>query len=128
MIWNELGGSLCHLHLQIVCRLHIYSLIAFNQVVKHQLGWNDLVKALISHVVPCKILKGQSLNTFVEMIGYWLKDARKEHFKVVDVNVFNVEKNVSIDEYMKFGATSTKKCVTLFGINIIDKAFSWCKY
>jgi hypothetical protein len=29
---------------------------------------------------------------------------------------------------MKFGATSTKKCVMLFGINIIDKAFSWCKY
>lgn len=97
MLWNELGGSLCHLHLQIVCRLHISSLLAFNQVVKHQLGWNDLLKALISHVVPCKILKGQSLHTFVEVIGYWLKDARKEHFKVVDGNVSNMEKNVSID-------------------------------
>jgi hypothetical protein len=114
--------------MQIVCRLHISSLLAFNQVLKHQLAWNDLVKPFISHVVPCKILKGQSLHTFVEMIGYWLKDARKEHFKVVDVSVSNVEKNFSIDEYMKFGATSTKNCVALSSINIIDKAFSWCKY
>jgi len=58
VLWNKLGGSLCHLHLQIVCRLHISSRLAFNQVVKHQLGWNDLVKALISHVVPYKVLKG----------------------------------------------------------------------
>ncbi len=68
------------------------------------------------------------MQTFVEMIRYWFKDARKEHFKVVDVNVSNVEKNVSIDEYMKFGATSTKNCVVLSSINIIDKAISWCKY
>ncbi len=128
MLWNELGGSSCHLHMQIVCRLHISSLLAFNQVFKHQLALNDLVKAFISHVVPCKILKRQSLHTFVEMIGYWLKDARKEHFKVVDVNVSNVKKNFSTDEYMKFGATSTKNCEVLSSINIIDKAFSWCKY
>jgi len=68
------------------------------------------------------------LQTFVEMIIYWFKDARKEHFKVVDVNVSNVEKNVNIDKYMKFDATSTKNCVVLSSINIIDKAISWCKY
>jgi hypothetical protein len=43
------------------------------------------------------MLSKKARNTFVEVIGYWLKDARKEHFKVVDVNVFNMEKNVSID-------------------------------
>jgi hypothetical protein len=35
-----------------------------------------------------------------------------------------VKKNASIDEYTKFGATSTKDCVTLFGFNIIDSAFA----
>lgn len=34
----EWGGSLCHLHLQMVCKLHISSL-TLNQAVKCQFGW-----------------------------------------------------------------------------------------
>jgi hypothetical protein len=46
----------------------------------------------------------------------------KEHFKV-DVNVFDVEKNVGIDEHTKFNSTFTKNRVAiLFGVNIIDRA------
>jgi hypothetical protein len=60
------------------------------------------------------------------MVGYCLKYTWKENFKVV--NVIDVKKNASIDEYTKFGATSTKDCVTFFGFNIIDSAFVWCKY
>jgi hypothetical protein len=57
------------------------------------------MKAPIGHVVHCKLLKGRGLHTFVVgMIGYWLKDAREKHFKVVDINPLDVEKNASIDE------------------------------
>jgi hypothetical protein len=59
------------------------------------------------------------------MVGYGLKDAKEEHFKVVDVNVFDVKKNANIDEYKKFNAISTKNHVVLSNVNIIDKAFAW---
>jgi hypothetical protein len=85
------------------------------------------MKAHVDHVVHCKLLKLQGLHTFVVMIGYHFKDVRKEHFKVVHVKVFNVEKNVNIDEYTKFGVTFTKNHVVLSNINIIDLAFAWCK-
>ncbi len=62
------------------------------------------------------------------MIGYCLKDVKKEHFKLVHVKVFDVEKNANIDEYTKFGATFTKNHVALSSINIIDMTFAWCKY
>ncbi len=77
------------------------------------------MKALFGHV--------GSWQTFVGMVGYGLKDAKEEHFKVVDVNVFDVKKNANIDEYKKFSAISTKNHVVLSSVNIIDKAFAWCK-
>jgi hypothetical protein len=75
-----------------------------------------------------QILKGQSLHTFVEMIGYWLKDARKEHFKVVDVDVFYVEENFSIDEIYEIWCNFYQKLCGVIWYQHIDKAFSWCKY
>jgi hypothetical protein len=63
------------------------------------------------------------------MITYCVKDTRKEQYnlQVVDVNVYNVKKNVGIDEYTKFGSVINKNCVTLFNINTINRAFVWCK-
>jgi hypothetical protein len=116
----ERGGSLCHLHLQIVCKLNISSL-TLNQAVKCQFEWNDPVKTPIGHVVDHTLLGGQGLYTFVGLVGYCLKDAGEEHFKVIDLNVSNVEMNVGIDEYMKFGTTSTKKHVALSNLYITPR-------
>ncbi len=63
------------------------------------------MKALFGHVV--------SWQTLVGMVGYGLKDAKEEHFKVVDINVFEVKKNANMDEYKKFSAISTKNHVVL---------------
>jgi hypothetical protein len=57
------------------------------------------MKVHVGHVVHCKLLKLQGPHTFVAMIGYCVKDVKKEHFKVVHIKKFDVEKNVSIDEY-----------------------------
>jgi rhodanese-related sulfurtransferase len=57
------------------------------------------MKSHVGHVVHCKLWKLQGLHTFVAMIGYCVKDVRKEHFKVVHIKKIDVEKNVSIDEY-----------------------------
>jgi hypothetical protein len=53
-------------------------------------------------------LKNQGLHILVGMIRCCLEDAREEHFKVIDVIISDAQKNVGIDEYTKFGATSTK--------------------
>jgi hypothetical protein len=42
----EKDDLICHLYFEIlVYKLYIFSLVAFNQVVKHQLGWNDAFRA-----------------------------------------------------------------------------------
>jgi hypothetical protein len=37
----ERGGTLSHLHMQMVVKLHISSLKILNKVLKERLGWND---------------------------------------------------------------------------------------
>jgi hypothetical protein len=86
------------------------------------------MKTHVGHVVHYKLLKLQSLHTFVAMIGYCVKDVRKEHFKVVHIKNIYMEKNVSIDEYtnlvqllpkiMSHYLTSTYLTWLLHGANI----------
>jgi hypothetical protein len=56
---SKWGGSAGHLHLQMLYRLRIFSLLVLNQVVKHQFGWNDTMKVLIDHMVHYKPSKCQ---------------------------------------------------------------------
>jgi hypothetical protein len=41
-------------------------------------------------------LKNQGLHTLVGMIRYCLKDAREEHFKVIDVIIFYAQKMLAL--------------------------------
>jgi hypothetical protein len=50
----ERGGTLSHLHMQMVVKLHISSLKMLNKVFKEWLGWDDPKKAPNGHVVHCK--------------------------------------------------------------------------
>jgi hypothetical protein len=75
VISSQKDDLVCHLYFEIlVYKLCIFSLVAFNQVVKHQLGWNDSLKAPTSYVVHYKLLKVQGLHTFIERVGHCLKD------------------------------------------------------
>jgi hypothetical protein len=71
----EKDDLVCHLYFEIlVYKLYIFSLVALNQVVKHQLGCNDPLKAPTSYVVHYKLLRVQGLHTFIEKVGHCLKD------------------------------------------------------
>jgi hypothetical protein len=87
-----------------------------------------LMKAHVEHVSHCRFLKAQGLHTFVEMVWCYLKNVRKKHFKVVDIHIFNLQKNVHTNKYTKFGVVFSKNCMALSNVNIIEKAFAWCKY
>jgi len=50
----ERGGTLSHLHMQMIVKLHISSLKMLNKVLKEWLGWDDPNKAPIGQVVHCK--------------------------------------------------------------------------
>jgi hypothetical protein len=53
----EWGGPSCHLHLQMVCILHIFNVLALNQTMKCQLGLNDLMKPHVGHVIHSKLFE-----------------------------------------------------------------------
>jgi len=75
VISSEKDDLVCHLYFEIlVYKLYIFSLVAFNQVVKHQLGWNDPLKVPTSYVVHYTLLRVQGLHTFIERVGHCLKD------------------------------------------------------
>ncbi len=115
----EWGWPLCHLHLQMVCILHICNPLVWS---------SDEISAWMDWSGESSFWSCGSWQTFVGTVGYGLKNAKEEHFKVVDINVFYVKKNANIDEYNKFSAISTKNHVVLSSVNIIDQAFAWCKY
>ncbi len=50
----ERGGTLSHLHMQMVVKLHISSLKLLNKVFKEWLRWDDPKKALDGHIVHYK--------------------------------------------------------------------------
>ncbi len=56
----------------------------FNHVIKSCLGWNDHAKTLVEHVIHCKVLMGKICTLLLKQSS---KDARQEHFKVLQVNV-----------------------------------------
>ncbi len=76
----------------MVCRLRITSLLLLHKALKVALlvGHKD---APIEHFVHCKSFKQQSLHTYVEMLGYYLKDSCEYHFQFVKCNVSAKQKN-----------------------------------
>jgi hypothetical protein len=85
---------------------------------------------LARHVHIAKhFVKG--LHMFVGMMEFCLKDWQEPHFNVIDVNINAIsakEKNACIDKYTKYGAISTKNCVPLSSMNVIDHIFVSSKY
>ncbi len=65
----ERGGTLSHLHTQMVVKFHISSLKMLNKVFNERLGWDDPKKALYRHVMHYKQLQDTCFYTFVSMIG-----------------------------------------------------------
>jgi hypothetical protein len=71
------------------------------------------------HLVHCKSFKQQSLHTYVEMLGYYLKDSCEFHFHFVESNVKANEKNDGKLEHTEYGVVTLKDCVPLLRTNVI---------
>ncbi|KAI5075760.1 hypothetical protein GOP47_0009836 [Adiantum capillus-veneris] len=87
----ERGGTLFHLHFQMVMRLWTSSLVAANRKVKQYLGWDKVVPA--GGMVLCRALKQRNMHTFEGMPSYCLKDQDQPYFQVVMHNIHADEIN-----------------------------------
>ncbi len=95
---SKRGGTLSHLHMQMVVKLHIWSLKMLNKVLKKWLGWDDSKKASNGHVVHYKQLWNIGFHIFVGMVRYYMKDIDENHFQFVHHNVSVEMMEVSIGQ------------------------------
>jgi hypothetical protein len=84
----------------MVCRIYISNVIALNKLIKNALSWDDVTIASLEHHVHFNLyLKGIDMHTYTDMIGYYLKDQKKEHFQFCHRDV-NFEQMQGVDEYV----------------------------
>ncbi len=106
----------------MVCRLRITSLLLLHKALKVALvGHKD---APIEHFVHCKSFKQQSLHTYVEMLGHYLKDSCEYHFQFVKCNVSAKQKIASKLKRAKYGVVALKIHVPLLQTNVIEHAYT----
>lgn len=91
-----------------------------NKKIKVALGWHE--NPPIGHVVSCKKVRDEGLHTFLDMIGYCMKDNGKDRFEFVHHNVLGDDMNEGNMEYAKIGKISLKNHVSLSHGNILQRA------
>jgi hypothetical protein len=92
------------------CSLRITSLLSLHKALKVALVRDK--DAPTKHLVHCKSFKQQSLHTYVEMLGYYLKDSCEYHFQFVKCNVSAKEKIASKLKHVKYGVVALKNHVS----------------
>ncbi|KAI5077599.1 hypothetical protein GOP47_0007423 [Adiantum capillus-veneris] len=120
------GGTVFHLHFQMVMRITSTSIIAVNKKVKTYLGWDR--ESPVGATVLCRALKQKNMHTFQGMIGYCLKDVGKDHFENVGHNISPHDINKGIELDTLHGADDLKNKVCLTNTNVFDRAFMYWKY
>jgi len=83
----EREGVLSRLYLQMVCRIMPSSAAVVSKTIKTYLQWDKVETAPVGHYIFTKILCNTSLHTFIEMLGYCIKDKGQDHFECVHRNV-----------------------------------------
>lgn len=78
--------------------------------------------------VTCKVLCNHLLHTYKGMIGYCLKDTRKDHFAHTMFNVFNANVIVGKILHVVYDRTDLKSIVTLTNKNVSKRILVWNKY
>jgi hypothetical protein len=69
--------------------------------------------APLRHHMHYKPLKGVGMHTYMNVIGYCLKDQREEHFQFCCENVSLEHMQKRVDEYVKYGVCFCKNKIYL---------------
>ncbi|KAI5076075.1 hypothetical protein GOP47_0008140 [Adiantum capillus-veneris] len=88
----ERGGTVFHLHFQMVVRVMATSIVAVSKKIKQYLGWET--DSPVGANVLCRALKQKNMLTFHGMLGYCMKDMDQPHYE-------NFAHNVSVDDIKK---------------------------
>ena len=103
------------------------SITIVSKLVKIYLKWNKGDTPLNSHVLVKK-LSGIRLHTYVDMLGYCVKDRRKNHFEVVYTNVCDDELAVGLEGYVKLGTSFAKNKIVLTSKNLLERCLCYLWY
>lgn len=62
------------------------------------------------------------------MLGYFMKDACKEHFETVDHNITAEDLNIGMEQYALYGREDNKNCIVLTMRNLADRVLHWRRF
>ena len=124
----ERGGTLIHMHFQMVVKGNLKSFLVLTKKIKVCLGWDESHPT--DHVVSCKKLKDEGLHTYRGMLKYCMKDNGDAHFEFVHHNVLAEDMNDGKLEYVKLNKVGMNNCVSLSHSNILQRVSSmgWILY
>ncbi len=103
------GGTLSHLHMQMVVKFHISSLKMLNKVLKEWSGWDDLKKLGMS----CIASSYKTLAYIHLLVGHYMINIYEDHFQFIRHNVSGEMMEVSMLGFFKYKATLVKNQVYL---------------
>lgn len=113
LVAMERGNLQSHLHFQMVVRARIASTHTFGILVQKYMNWFD--KKIMDHVgkMTYKVLSNRLLHTYKGMIGYYLKDTKKDHFAHAMFKKFDANVIVGKTLHAIYGRADLKSRVTL---------------
>jgi len=82
----------------------------------------------VGHHILTKTLRNTGLYTFIEMLGYCIKNKGHNHFECVHRNVTPEQIAEGIEEYIKHGTPFAKNKIVLTHKNLIERATTFCRY
>ncbi len=94
----------------------------------YSLGWNDLTKIYVSHLVQCRLLGGQGLQTFDRTLEYIASRTVVRSIAKLWQSMYGMLWRMLGWWVTKFGAISIKYKIILSRWYVIDRVFAWFKY
>ena len=90
--------------------------------------WEKGDEAALNHHVLVKNLVGVGIHTYIDMLGYCLKDKGEDHFEVMHHNVTNGELEAGLEKCMKFGTSFAKKKVVITSKNLLERCLCYLHF
>ncbi|KAL3678273.1 hypothetical protein R1sor_021229 [Riccia sorocarpa] len=122
----ERGGSLLNLHVQGVIAMLCSSAVDAKKQLTAAVGSAGERPMGAGRCV--KKLTNKGIHTFVDMVGYYLKDRHELHFRVCMKNIIEAVQREGMMLYTFYGAEDMKNRVELNPNNVMQHALQFNKY
>jgi len=128
MFATERGGKLQHLHIQGVIELKLQTGREVRKLLILAMGWETAATKPPLGMIMVKVLSQQGLHTFLGLVGYCVKDERRDHFQIVAKNITEADFNKGRSEYVLYGKVDESDRVELNVKSLMPRMVQYFRY